>query len=176
MPDDAAAAVGFAIFAARLAVLQSFDRSSHTTILLIAAYQLYLLATVVHEQGVVTHDVQQVGRHEHTADQALLSGEVGLTELNGYLRLALRCHCLPAQVMGEASADGAHPRFVEVASHQELAGGEQSRCPLMLLDLVLQEALVVIAAQLVHRIAEALRHSAALALHHHQRDAVDEQH
>jgi hypothetical protein len=176
VPDDAAAAVGLAVLAARLAALQALHGPGDAAELLVAAHQLDGLAADVHEQGVVAHDVEQVGPGEHAGDQALLGGEVRHAEIDGHLRLAHRRHRLPAQVVGEAGADGADTGLVEVAGHQELAGGEQRRRALVLADLALQKALVVVAAQLVHRLADPLRHAAALALHHHQRDAVDEQH
>ena len=46
----------------------------------------------------------------------------------------------------------------------------------MLFSLIIQNALVMVAAQLVHRVAYVFGRCTTLALHHHQRDAIDEQH
>jgi hypothetical protein len=67
-------------------------------------------------------------------------------------------------------------RLVEARDDQQLVGVEQRFVALVVFDLAAGAALVGVAAQLVHRVGQRLGHRGALALDHHQRDAVHQQH
>ncbi|MCY1354495.1 hypothetical protein D9M69_408740 [compost metagenome] len=78
--------------------------------------------------------------------------------------------------MREAGANAAHPRFVVAAGDQQLHAGEQGLVALVFLDLEGCLALVAVAAQLIDGLGQRFGNGRALALHHHQRDAVHQQH
>jgi hypothetical protein len=85
-------------------------------------------------------------------------------------------HRFPGRVVLEGGAHAAHARLVEAGGDQQLVGVRTAaRCP-RCRPPRRGLALVAVAAQLVHGLGQRLGHAGALALHHHQRDAVHQQH
>ena len=78
--------------------------------------------------------------------------------------------------MLEQRANGANTGFVEAGGNEQLVGEEQGFVALKVFYLTGCMALVGIAAQLVYGRSQRLRHGWALAFHHHQGDAIHQQH
>ena len=176
VPDHATAPVVLAILQASLAALQALNRLVHGAELLIPACHLDGLPTGLHEQGEVAHDVQQVRLVEHARHHPLLLGQCGNPQAGGNIFFARRGRGLPAGKVLEQAADRAHARLVEAGRDQQLVGEEQRLVALVVFHLVVGVPLVAVAAQLVDSITQRLRDGWALALHHHQWNAVHQQH
>ncbi|MND94508.1 hypothetical protein D3C77_385400 [compost metagenome] len=107
-------------------------------------------------------------------------GEGWLVQALRYLDLATGAigsdHRLPLRVMFEGRAHAAHPSLVKTGGHQQLVGGEQGFVALVVIYLKGAFTLVAVAPQLVDGRGQRFRDRRALALHHHQRDAIHQQH
>ena len=176
MPHHAAAPVVFAVLLAGFAILQALYRLVHRPKLLIAARQLDGLAVDLHEQREVANDVQQIGFVEHSGHQALLLRQVGNVQRRRHVLFTRWGDSFPAGKVLEQAANRANAGLVEAGAYQQLAGGKQRLIALVVLHLLVGVALVAVAAQLVDGLGQRLGNRRAFALHHHQRDAVHQQH
>ena len=167
MPHHAAALGG------GFARTQPLDNLAGSAELLIAAHHLHPWAAVgVHEHGAGAQDLQQVGLVQHPGDQLLLgiqAFERGI--VSGMERL-------PGIEMLFARGDGAVVGFQATAAHQHQAAVKQSGLAFLQARGFGFLAAAHVALQLhkgfLHRVGAGFR--TLLALHHHQRDAVHEQH
>src|SRR5690606_20147688 len=123
--------------------------------------------------------IQQLRRAQQSSHQALLLGKLSLAERGrgvGLRALAVGPnHRLPGAVVMEGSAQAAHARLVKAAGNEQLIGVEQRLVPLVVIHLAASATLVGVAAKLIDRLGQRLRHAGAFALNHDKRNAVHEQ-
>ena len=166
VPDHAAALLGFAAFQ------RARQRRAHGAVLLVARQLLDETAALRLVDHIVAQDVQQRGRRQQPNDQLRLPVRLD-AKAPPHLVLRVGQHRLPLDVgVLRRAESGVGRRGPAVGDAEQVAveqGGRAGPVPL--------GPGLLVAAQLAHGLGlPHIQHGRRLGLHHHQRNAVDEEH
>ena len=176
MPDDTAARVGIAGISLGLAGFKLANRRMDRTELLIARHFLHQPTFIRIPDSEVAHQIEQMCWPQHAGDKFLLAGQRPgcLAEFAKHVGLGNRAGVLPLGKILAGITERAGACLIEMRSDNQRVEMEQLRDTLAF--GVIQFTLIGIMEKLVHRLFHRACDGRTLALNHHERETVHEQH
>ncbi|OQA16039.1 MAG: hypothetical protein BWY63_02798 [Chloroflexi bacterium ADurb.Bin360] len=145
----------------------------HGAELLVPRDDLHRFAIDLREAGEVAYNIEQVRRREHARHEQLLRREGFHAQPGSELRRVERVGVFPFLIVAVIRANRAQLRRLPACRYEQLRRMKQRLRALYLGHIL---PLVAVAQQLVDGLRQRVFDGGAFGLHHHQRDAVDEEH